>query len=267
MKRAIAFFDLDRTLISWPCVLLVARRLLDQGFVRPTDVVKVMYQGLSILALGPDPARVVQLRQFVAGLNTGWEEKALRRLMAASPEAVAPFVYKHGRQILEAHRAAGHELVIASATACEIVEPIAAMFGVPHSISSIMTVHDGYYTGDVSFYAYGENKAAAMQEFATARGYDLMDCYSYSDSIIDLPMLTAVGHPRAVNPDRALRRVATDSHWPILRFHHTEQEALSTVDAAHQLTNRIGRWLAAVTAVPKTDNAEWILPVRKPIAT
>ena len=57
-----------------------------------------------------------------------------------------------------------------------------------------------------------------MRELAEAAGYDLADCYAYSDSITDLPMLEAVGHPAAVNPDRALRRAARERDWPVLVF-------------------------------------------------
>jgi phosphoserine phosphatase len=81
-----------------------------------------------------------------------------------------------------------------------------------------MVIADGRYTGDVAFYAYGEAKAARMRELAAERGYRLTGCYAYSDSITDLPMLEAVGHPVAVNPDRALRRVAAGRGWPVLSF-------------------------------------------------
>ena len=77
---------------------------------------------------------------------------------------------------------------------------------------------DGRYTGEIDFYAYGENKAAAMHEVAAEGGYDLADCYAYSDSITDLPMLSAVGHPTAVNPDRGLRKAALEHGWPVLQF-------------------------------------------------
>jgi hypothetical protein len=70
----------------------------------------------------------------------------------------------------------------------------------------------------VDYYAYGPTKAAAMRDLAAAAGYDLADCYAYSDSITDLPMLELVGHPYVVNPDRQLRREATSRGWPVLQF-------------------------------------------------
>jgi phosphoserine phosphatase len=79
-------------------------------------------------------------------------------------------------------------------------------------------VADGHYTGQVEFYAYGEAKAEQVRALAAERGYSLPLCYAYSDSVTDLPMLEIVGHPRAVNPDRALRRIAQQRGWPVLTF-------------------------------------------------
>src|SRR3954470_2070879 len=92
------------------------------------------------------------------------------------------------------------------------------MLGVDRVVATRMVVEDGRYTGEIDFYAYAENKAAAMREVAAEGGYDLADCYAYSDSVTDLPMLAAVGHPTAVNPDRGLRKAALQNGWPTLRF-------------------------------------------------
>jgi phosphoserine phosphatase len=81
-----------------------------------------------------------------------------------------------------------------------------------------MEVADGKYTGKIRFYAYAENKAKAINDLARKRGYDLDHCYAYSDSITDLTMLEAVGHPFAVNPDKDLRKAAKERDWPILVF-------------------------------------------------
>ena len=81
-----------------------------------------------------------------------------------------------------------------------------------------MRVAQGRYTGEMEFYAYGQAKAIRLCELAGERGYRLPDCYAYSDSVTDRPMLEAVGHPRAVNPDRALRKIARARRWPVLAF-------------------------------------------------
>jgi phosphoserine phosphatase len=85
-------------------------------------------------------------------------------------------------------------------------------------IATRMRIADGHYTGELECYAYGEEKAVQVRRLAAERGYSLPDCYAYTDSVTDLPLLEIVGHPRAVNPDRALRRIAAVRGWPVLSF-------------------------------------------------
>ena len=81
-----------------------------------------------------------------------------------------------------------------------------------------MEIKDGVYTGEITFYAYGQAKADAIRELAEARGYDLEASYAYSDSITDAPMLNAVGHGFVINPDRALRKASVANGWGVLYF-------------------------------------------------
>ena len=99
-----------------------------------------------------------------------------------------------------------------------MVEPIGAMLGADIVVASRLEVEDGKYTGDIEYYAYGEEKARAIVELAELRGYDLAECYGYSDSVTDVPMLEVVGHAYAVNPDKDLRKVAVANGWPVLVF-------------------------------------------------
>lgn len=100
-----------------------------------------------------------------------------------------------------------------------MVEPIGEMLGADRVVATRMVVgEDGCFTGEVEYYAYGPTKAEAVRELAASEGYDLSRCYAYSDSATDIPMLEAVGHPYAVNPDRTLRREAVAREWPVLSF-------------------------------------------------
>jgi len=108
--------------------------------------------------------------------------------------------------------------VVVSASGEEIVAPIARELGAKHSMATRMVVADGKYTGGVDFYCFAEGKVQAIEELAALEGYALEHCYAYSDSITDLPMLMAVGHPTVVNPDRALRKEAVARGWPVLTF-------------------------------------------------
>ena len=112
------------------------------------------------------------------------------------------------------HRAAGRDVVLVSASGEEIVRPIASLLGIEHVIATRMAVADGRYTGEIEFYAAGEAKVEAVQQLAAEPGYDLARSYAYSDSISDLPLLSAVGHPPR-STDRALRRAALERGWEI----------------------------------------------------
>ncbi|MCK5751438.1 MAG: HAD-IB family hydrolase, partial [Mycobacterium sp.] len=127
-------------------------------------------------------------------------------------------VYAEAAELIAGHRARGHDVVIVSASGVEMVEPIGEMLGVSTVLASRMLVADGRYTGEMDFYCYGDAKVRAMRELAERAGYDLTQCFAYSDSVTDLPMLDAVGHPTAGNPDRALRRAASGRGWPVVTF-------------------------------------------------
>jgi phosphoserine phosphatase len=95
---------------------------------------------------------------------------------------------------------------------------VARLLGADHYVSSVLSVEDGKYTGEIEYYAYGEFKAEAIYKLAEKYDYDLAKSYSYSDSISDAPMLDAVGYGTVVNPDKALRRLATEHGWNQLEF-------------------------------------------------
>ena len=123
------------------------------------------------------------------------------------------------RRLLDVHRHAGRNTYIVSAAPVEIVEPLAQSLGMTAGIGTRSTIFDGVYSGELAGpLVYGAGKVVAMEEIARWDGLDLAQCYAYSDSASDLPMLEAVGHPVAVNPDGRLARHARDNAWPIVHF-------------------------------------------------
>jgi HAD superfamily hydrolase (TIGR01490 family) len=166
-----------------------------------------------------DAAQTERMRQHLSELATGWDVAKVKQIVAETlHEHIDPYVYAEAVDLIAEHHAMGHDVVVVSASGTELVEPIAAMLGADHVVATRMSVAEGRFTGEIDFYAYGENKATAIREIAAERGYDLEASYSYSDSITDAPMLAAVGHGFAVNPDRALRRLAADNGWGMLTF-------------------------------------------------
>ncbi|GAA2567770.1 HAD family hydrolase [Pseudonocardia hydrocarbonoxydans] len=216
---AAAFFDLDKTIIAGSSALAFSRPFRRRGLISRRAVLRSGYAQLLLVLSGADAGTMEHLRRRITELCTGWDVAQVSAIVAETlHEIVEPLVYAEATELIAEHRAAGEEIVVLSASGQEVVEPIAALVGADRCLATRMGVVDGRYTGEIEYYCYGEEKARAARDIATARGYRLADCRAYSDSITDLPLLEAVGHPTVVNPDKALRRVALERGWPILTF-------------------------------------------------
>jgi HAD superfamily hydrolase (TIGR01490 family) len=217
--RAAAFFDLDKTVIAKSSTLAFSRPFFRNGLINRRAVLKGAYAQFVFAASGADADQVERMRSHLTALCTGWDVQQVRAIVEETlHDIVDPLVYAEATELVSDHAREGRDVVIVSASGAEIVTPIADMVGATHSVGTRMVEAGGKYTGEIEFYCYGENKATAMKELAATNGYDLAASYAYSDSITDLPMLEAVGHPSVVNPDRGLRALATERGWPILEF-------------------------------------------------
>ncbi|GAB3655283.1 HAD family hydrolase [Glycomyces tarimensis] len=219
--RGAVFFDLDKTVIAKASTLAFSRPLYKGGLLGRRDVLKVAYSHM-VFRLGgsSDEEQMARTRDYVARLSRGWPADQVRSIVDETlHELIDPFVYAEAAALIEAHRAAGRSVVLVSASGEEMVAPIGRMLGVTDVIATRMVVDaEGRFTGEIDFYAAGQAKADAIKDFASERGIDLEASFAYSDSITDEPMLRSVGFPRAVNPDRGLRRVAIEEGWPQLAF-------------------------------------------------
>jgi HAD superfamily hydrolase (TIGR01490 family) len=217
--RSAAFFDLDKTLISRSSTLAFSRPFFEHGLISRSAMIRGAFAQAVFKRAGAGQVRMERIRAQASRLCRGWPAEGVREIVLANLDTIiVPHLYDEARALVAEHRAAGRDIIVVSASGHEVVDPIAALLGADTVIATQMVVTDGLYTGDVAFYAFGEAKAAKIRELAAERGYALADCYAYSDSITDLPMLAAVGHPTAVNPDRSLRRVAVRRGWPVRIF-------------------------------------------------
>jgi HAD superfamily hydrolase (TIGR01490 family) len=217
--RAAAFFDLDKTVIAKSSTLAFSRPFYRGGLVNRRAVLKSSYAQFVYLLQGADAEQMDRMREYLKSLCAGWPVQQVQDIVAETlHDLIDPLVYAEAVALFDEHRKAGRDVVIVSSSGEEVVGPIGEMLGVDRVVATRMVVEDGRYTGEIAFYAYGEGKAEAMRELAEQHGYDLGASYAYSDSATDLPMLDAVGHPHAVNPDRALRRLALERGWPVLAF-------------------------------------------------
>jgi HAD superfamily hydrolase (TIGR01490 family) len=219
--RSAVFFDLDKTVIAKSSALAFGRPFYRDGLITRRDVVKSAYAQLMFRLGGADEQTMTRIRDYLAALCKGWPVDQVRQIVAETLyELINPYVYAEAAALIEEHQAAGRDVVLVSASGEEMVRPIGELLGVTDVIATRMAIKDGCYSGEVEFYAAGPSKVDAVGDLAEKHGYDLDDCYAYSDSSSDIPLLQCVGHPTAVNPDRALRKVATENGWPVLEFRH-----------------------------------------------
>lgn len=217
--RVAAFFDLDKTIIATSSATAFSKGFLAQGLLTRRSVVASAYAQLAYLLGGADAASTERLRAALARTVVGWDVEQVSTIVRETlHESIDPTVYAEAVELIAEHHAAGHDVVVVSASGGEVVEPIAAMLGADAVIATRMAVAAGRYTGEIDFYAYGENKAVAIRDLAADRGYDLAESHAYSDSVTDAPMLGVVGHGHVVNPDRTLRRLAAENGWDVLTF-------------------------------------------------
>lgn len=216
---AAAFFDLDKTIIATTSTSAFARDFYTHGLVSRADALRSAYAHFLYLVGSADADQTERLRAQLSALVAGWDVAKVKEIVAdALDSTINPHVYQEAVELIRRHHDAGLDVIIVSASASELVEPIAAVLGADGYVATRMEIVDGHYTGKIDFYAYGEHKGEAIRELAARRGYDLDASYAYSDSITDLPMLGAVGHAFAVNPDRALRAAALERGWGVLAF-------------------------------------------------
>jgi HAD superfamily hydrolase (TIGR01490 family) len=214
-----AFFDLDKTIIASSSALAFSRPLLREGLINRRAALRSAYAQLVFSLAGADADKTERMRAEVSALCAGWDVAQVSAIVAETlHDVVDPLVYVEATELIARHKAEGHDVIVLSATGEEVVAPVAAMLGATRSVATRMQIIDGRYSGQVDFYCYGENKAVAAKQLAATYGYDLDDCHAYTDSSTDIPLLEVVGHPSAVNPDKALRRHAAEHGWPILKF-------------------------------------------------
>lgn len=217
--RTAAFFDLDKTIIAKSSTLAFSKPFQAGGLISRRSMLRSAYAQFVYLVGGADHDQMEKMRAFMSALSAGWDVATVREIVGETLHTIVdPLVYDEAVSLIESHQAAGRDVVIVSTSGSEVVEPIGEMLGADDVIATRMAIEDGRYTGEIDYYAYAETKAEAIRALAAERGYDLEACFAYSDSVTDEPMLSAVGHPFAVNPDKDLRKIAVERDWPVLVF-------------------------------------------------
>ena len=175
-------------------------------------------------------------------------------------------VQPRARALFDEHRAEGRLLVLATTTPYDLVKPLADLLGFDDVVATRYGVaDDGTYNGTiVGNFVWANGKLAAVRKWADEHGVDLANSYFYSDSVYDTPLLSAVGHPVAVNPDPRLQLVASARRWPTLhldvpdgvpKFLGIEPQQLAMAFARPELVPYARFDIAGVERIPKRGPA------------
>lgn len=210
----IAFFDLDRTLLSVNSGSLWVRSELRQGYLtrwqaaRATVWIAGYHLGFSRL----EPI----LEEAIATLAGSPESDVRDRTLRFYADEVEPHYRPRAREAVERHRAAGDTLALLTSSSPYLTAPVQTALGIPHVLCNRFEVVDGTFTGRPEGpLCFGPGKLVHAKAFCEAHGERLEDAWFYTDSTSDLSVLEAVGHPVAVHPDPTLRRIAKKRSWPV----------------------------------------------------
>ena len=214
-----AFFDLDRTLMAGSSGFHWAREARRAGLISRRRLAADAFVNLRFRLEGSTDAATDKVRERVGAMIAGRRVRDLQRLSPRVLSRVLPRLYPQMLAVAYEHQDTGRRVYIVTAASQEMAELLAHVLGFDGGIGSRSEVVDGVYTGRAGGpFTYREGKARALRELAEAEEIDLARSWAYSDSESDLPMLRAVGHPVAVNPDAVLARIARDEGWAVMRF-------------------------------------------------
>ncbi len=217
---AAAFFDLDRTLMEGSSAFQFGRAAYKAGLLSRRQLISDGWANLRFRLRGSTDEATHALRDRISESLTGTSVRDMQRLGPDVLARILPRIYPQMLGLAYEHQDGGRRVYIFTAASQELAEMLAHVLTFDGGIGSQFSmVQDGRYTGEpTGFFIYGADKARAVKRLADQEGIDLSESYAYSDSSSDLPMLRAVGHPVAVNPDRELLAEARAEGWEVRRF-------------------------------------------------
>ena len=246
--HAAAFFDVDNTMVIGASIYHFAKGLAARKYFSTADLRRFLWQQLKFRAGGEGPDNISKARESALAFVAG---KPVAEIVAMSEEIydeiIAARIYSGTRALAQQHLDAGERVWLVTATPEELARVIARRLNLTGALGTRAEEADGLFSGRlIGDLLHGAAKAAAVRELAERECLDLAQCTAYSDSINDLPMLTLVGHPVAINPDSALRGEARRRGWEIRDFRGGRRAARIGIPAAVGLGGLAGAVLAAI---------------------
>jgi HAD superfamily hydrolase (TIGR01490 family) len=216
-----AFFDVDNTLMRGASIYHFARGLAARKMFGARDLARMTWGQVYFRLRGTENSdHIDAARQAALAFVAGHKVTDIVRLgEEIYDDTMADRIWAGTRELTQRHLQAGQRVWLVTATPVELASILSRRLGLTGALGTVAETKDGVYTGRlVGGLLHGEAKAAAIQALAVREGLDLARCSAYSDSLNDMPMLTLVGHPNAVNPDLGLRAEARARGWPVYDF-------------------------------------------------
>ena len=230
-----AFFDVDNTLMRGASIYYFARGLAARKMFGARDLARIAWGQVYFRARGAENTGHIEAAReaalaFVAGHKVADIVSLSEEIF---DETMADRVWEGTRQLAQGHLRAGQRVWLVTATPVELATVISQRLGLTGALGTVAESVDGVYNGRlVGGLLHGEAKAAAVAALAEREGLNLDRCSAYSDSANDLPMLTLVGHPHAVNPDSDLLAEARRRDWPVHDFRSGRRATLIALPTA-----------------------------------
>ncbi|GGW63901.1 hydrolase [Streptomyces galilaeus] len=246
---AAAFFDLDNTVMQGAALFHFGRGLYKRKFFETRDLARFAWQQAWFRLAGvEDPEHMQEARDSALSIVKGHRVAELQSIgEEIYDEYMAERIWPGTRALAEAHLEAGQRVWLVTAAPVEIAQVIARRLGLTGALGTVADSVDGIYTGKlVGEPLHGPAKAEAVRALATAEGLDLTRCAAYSDSHNDIPMLSLVGHPYAINPDAKLRRHARELDWRLRDYRTGRKAAKVGIPAAAGVGAVAGGTAAAI---------------------
>jgi HAD superfamily hydrolase (TIGR01490 family) len=247
--RAAAFFDLDNTVMQGAALFHFGRGLYKRKFFRKRDLLRFAWQQAYFRIAGSeDPEHMRDVRDSALSIVQGHSVEELKRIgEEVYDEYMADKIWPGTRALAQAHLDAGQRVWLVTAAPVETAEIIARRLGLTGALGTVAETVGGHYTGRLAGEPlHGPAKAEAVRALATAEDLDLSRCAAYSDSANDIPLLSLVGHPYAINPDAGLRRHARAEGWRLRDYRTGRKAARIGVPAAAGMGAVTGGVLAAL---------------------
>ncbi|MFD5006448.1 HAD family hydrolase [Streptomyces mutabilis] len=248
-ERAAAFFDLDNTVMQGAAIFHFGRGLYKRKFFETRDLARFAWQQAWFRLAGfEDPEHMQDARDSALSIVKGHRVSELKTIgEEIYDEYMAERIWPGTRALAQAHLDAGQKVWLVTAAPVEIAQVIARRLGLTGALGTVAESIGGVYTGKlVGEPLHGPAKAEAVRALAAAEGLDLSRCAAYSDSHNDIPMLSLVGHPYAINPDSKLRKHARELEWRLRDYRTGRKAAKVGIPAAAGVGAVAGGTAAAI---------------------